>query len=217
MVWAASATQWLSLAIAAGRNEEAGAAIAAYVAQGATTPGWSAAVAYCAAVVGDRATALPLLDRMIAYGLDALVDPNRGAACSYFADAAVLSGAAEPVLQAFDAALEERSGTLVVQHYCGMVHGLVDARRARIATALGEAGRARALADAAAASVGADAPPLLVLDVDFARAAALTAAGEEAEAAALREATCGRARALGLLGIARSVEAFAAAHAPPEG
>jgi len=53
--------------------------------------------------------------------------------------------------------------------------------------------------------------------VDFARAAALTAAGEEAEAAALREAICAQARALGLLGVARSVEAFAAAHAPPGG
>ena len=49
------------------------------------------------------------------------------------------------------------------------------------------------------------------------RAAALTAAGEEAEAAALREATCAQARALGLVGVARSVEAFAAAHAPPGG
>jgi hypothetical protein len=95
-----------------------------------------------------------------------------------------------------------------------MIHGLVDARRARIAAALGDAGRA--LADAAAASAGADAPPLLALDVDFARRR-LTAAGEEAEAAALREAICAQARALGLLGVARSVEAFAAAHAPPGG
>jgi len=217
VVQAALATQWLSLAIAGGRIEEAGAATAAYVARGATIPGWSAGVAYCAAVVGDRATALALLDQMIAYGLDALVDPNRGAACSYFADAAVLSGAAEPVLRAFDAALGERAGTLVVQHYCGMIHGLVDARRARIAAALGDADRARALAEAAAASAGADAPPLLALDVAFARSAALTAAGEEVEATVLREATCTQARALGLLGVARSVEAFAAAHAPPGG
>jgi hypothetical protein len=150
---------------------------------------------------------------MVAYGLDSLVDPNRGAACSYFADAAVLAGAAEPVLRAFDAALEERPGTLVVQHYCGMAHGLVDARRARIAAALGEADRARSLADAAAASAGADAPPLLALDVAYARAAAETVAGEMAEAAALSATICAQARALGMLGLARSVESFAAAHA----
>lgn len=217
VVQGASATQWLSLAIVAGRNEEAGAAIAAYVAQGATTPGWSAAVAYCAAVTGDRATALSLLDRMVEYGVDALVDPNRGAACSYFADAAVLAGASGPVLRAFGAALDERPGTLVVQHYCGMVHGLVDARRARIAAALGEADRGHALADAAAASAGADAPPLLALDVAFARFAALSAAGDATEAARLGDETCARARSLGLLGVARSIEAFAAMHAAPRG
>ena len=114
------------------------------------------------------------------------------------------------MLRAFDAALEERPGTLVVQHYCGMAHGLVDARRARIAAALGEAERARALADVAAASAGADAPPLLALD---ARAAAETAAGEMAEAAALSATICAQARALGILGLARSVESFAVAHA----
>jgi len=216
VVQAASVSQWLSLGLASGRAEEVGQGISAYVEHSVTTPGWSAALAYCAAMAGDRPTALRLLDEMLASGLEVIVDPNRAAALSYAADAAVIVGASEPVLRALDHALQERAGTLIVQHYCGAPHGLADARRARLAAALGNAARASDLATAAAAGAGPDAPPLIAVDLGFARAAVLLADGDPA-AAALVEATVGEARAHGLLGLARNLAVFAATHAADRG
>ena len=216
VVQAASASQWLSLGLASGRAEEVGQGISAYVAQSATTPGWSAALAYCAAMAGDRPTALRLLDEMLDSGLEVIVDPNRAAALSFAADAAVIAGASEPVLRALDHALQERAGTLIVQHYCGAPHGLADARRARLAAALGDAARASDLTAAAATSAGSDAPPLLAVDVGFARATALLAAGDTTATARL-EATVREARAHGLLGLSRNLEVFAATQAANRG
>jgi len=206
---AASATQWFFLAITAGNARETLAGVDGYQHHGAAPPGWSAALAYLCGVVGEHDRARAMLDDLLVAGTDGIVDPNRGTALSFYADAAVLSGAGEPVLRLLTEGMAERRGTLVVQHFCGAVHGLADARAARLAAALGDAAAAHALTDTAAATAGERPPPLLELDVAFARLTALYASGEEAAANTLRERAVARAHALGMAGPARSMEAFA--------
>jgi len=203
VVAGALASQWLSLAHIGGKPEDVLAAVGAYVASGVATPAWSAGCAYCAAMIGDRNLATEHLDRALARGLAAIVDPNRAAALSFAADAAVLTGAPDAMLAEIEQALRSHGGTLIMQHYCGAVHGLADARRARLAAARGDASAALALSARAAAAAGPDAPPLLDLDVGLARVMALQAAGDTDAAADLRSATVGGARAHGLHGLAR--------------
>jgi hypothetical protein len=94
-----------------------------------------------------------------------IVDPNRGAALSYAADAAVLAGAPGEHLTALDAALAPHDGTMIVQHYGGAVHGPAQARRARLAAALGDRGAAATHTAAARALAGPDPPRAIARDL----------------------------------------------------
>jgi DNA-binding SARP family transcriptional activator len=206
VVSAASGGQLISTQLATGRAADLVAPLDAVIAAGGTIPAWTAARAYCRAFGGDARGAIDDIAHVLDLGLDALVDPNRGAALSFLADAAVMAHAPAPLLHAIDSGLEPHAGTFVVQHFGGWVHGPADARRARLAAALGDESAARSHAHAAAACAGNDAPPAIAVDVLFAQVAAALAGADRAGALAQRNAAIDRARGSGLLGAVRGLE-----------
>jgi len=165
VVTAAIGGQRITALIQAGEPGQVAAEITAVIDAGGATPAWRAARARCLARVGEEGAARADVAAVVAHGLERIVDPNRGAALSYAADAAVRSGAPREQLAALDAALARHDGTLIVQHYGGAVHGPAQARRARLAAALAEPGAAVFHAAAARDLAGPRPSPAIARDL----------------------------------------------------
>lgn len=165
VVTAAIGGQRITALIQAGRPREVAEEISAVIAGGGATPAWSAARGYCLARIGEAEAARADVAAVVAHGLDRIVDPNRGAALSYAADAAVQADAPPAQLAALDAALARHDDTLIVQHYGGAIHGPAQARRARLAAALDDPNAARAHAAAAHRLAGPRPPQAIARDL----------------------------------------------------
>ncbi len=187
VVRAAVGGQSVSTGIVAGQLEQVAGLVGSVIAIGGATPAWRAARAYCNAVIGDRAATQDDIAVVLDGGLERLVDPNRGTALSFLADAAVLARAPDAQLTAIDAALATHDGTFVVQHFGSWVHGPTAARRARLAAARGKFHEARSQLNAAVALAGSEAPAAIAVDLAIARVAI--------EGPALRDETIAQARA----------------------
>ncbi len=200
VVRAGNVGQQMILAASQGRLDEPIGLLRGIIAANSATPAWSACLGYMLALEGDDGAALAAVADALRAGIDTMVDPNRGAALSFLADAAVLSGASSAAMAEIEAALGDREGTLIVQHYGGCVHGAADARRARLAAARGDWAGAAAHVRRAGDLLGPSPPAQLAIDFAWARA---EAAGERTDdARAGREAVVGNARAHGLVALA---------------